>query len=719
MMSDLIFVMDKDERFTFYHTPKDGKLYTPPETFTGKEVSEVMPPHFIEPFREAIEKNRKGEVSELEYWLEIGGEKIWFSALLSPLFSGKEYTGSISIVKDITKQVTTEKDLDKTKRRYKELFENTIIGIYRSTPDGSILLANPALLRMMGYSSFDELSRRNLEKEGFEANYPRSHFKELIEGKGEMVAHEAAWERKDGSILHVRENARVIRDGSGNSIFYEGTVEDITEWKNVEMNLKESEEKFRILSEKSPNMIYIGDGTKIIYVNNKVEEILGYSKEEIYGDEFDFKSTLDKSSIEVAEDMFTRCLNGEEVPPYKLVFINKIGREIPILNSLAPIEYAKKRVIVGIGVEVTDVMEMQQALQEREKNFQTLVDNANDGILIGNRKGNHVYANNMAAKITGFSVEELQNMHMKELAHPDEKKKLLARYNKRMKGEKVPSKYETYILRKNGDKLPVEITAAISLWHGEKADLVIMRDISERKRTEDEMRKQLIKFRLEVGNLYLVKEVTPTFSIEVFDDLLNVGFRGLVASRQTEKEFRSTLDREFDFLWFAEKKGEKILPPKLDKIEKTIDNTPFNTAILLDRMDYLITKNGFSKTLSFVQSLREIAYLSDQIIILSLDPSVMEEREMRLMEKETREIIPLQKAWLPDELFSVLKFVFSQNQMGIKPSYTKVSKAMGISKPTTGKRMRRLVESGYLIESSKGKSKVVELSADGKRLFME
>jgi len=308
LMSDLIFILDKDERFTLYYTPVEGKLYATPQTFIGKKISEIMPPHFSLMFKEALEKNRKGDTAELEYWLEIEGEMAWFSAKVSPLFSGKKFNGTICIVKDIT------------------------------------------------------------------------------------------------------------------------------EWKNAEISLRESEEKFRILSEKSPNMIYIGDGKTILYVNTKVEELLGYSKEEIYMEGFDFKSILDKRSIKIAEEMFTRCLNGEEVTPYKLFFISKTGKQIEILNSLAAIEYEKKKVIVGIGVEVTDILETKMILEEREKNFQTVVDNANDGIMVAMGKSEIVYANNMASLITGFSPGELLQMQIKDIAHPDEITKLLAcRFSAKLK----------------------------------------------------------------------------------------------------------------------------------------------------------------------------------------------------------------------------------------------------------------------------------------------
>ncbi len=118
--------------------------------------------------------------------------------------------------------------LQESEEKYRRVFEDSLIGLYRTTPDGRILMANPALLNMLGYSTLDVLSHRNLEESGFGPASPRSMFADLIETKGEVVGLESAWIRADGSTLYVRENARAIRDGDGNTLYYEGSVEDIT-----------------------------------------------------------------------------------------------------------------------------------------------------------------------------------------------------------------------------------------------------------------------------------------------------------------------------------------------------------------------------------------------------------------------------------------------------------------------------------------------------------
>jgi PAS domain S-box-containing protein len=111
-------------------------------------------------------------------------------------------------------------------------------------------MANPAILRMLGYESFEELAGRNLEKEGFEPAYSRSDFKERIETEGQVMGLESAWKRRDNTILYIRESAKAVRDKFGNTLYYEGTIEDITERKQAEEELRKIQESTQQFNEK-------------------------------------------------------------------------------------------------------------------------------------------------------------------------------------------------------------------------------------------------------------------------------------------------------------------------------------------------------------------------------------------------------------------------------------------------------------------------------------
>jgi PAS domain S-box-containing protein len=103
--------------------------------------------------------------------------------------------------------VRAEEALRSSEKRYRSLFEQSPVGIYRTTPEGSILLANQKLVAMLGYANAEELQGLNLESAGFGTDTPRTQFKEALARDGEVRGFESRWVRKDGTQVVVRETA--------------------------------------------------------------------------------------------------------------------------------------------------------------------------------------------------------------------------------------------------------------------------------------------------------------------------------------------------------------------------------------------------------------------------------------------------------------------------------------------------------------------------------
>jgi two-component system, cell cycle sensor histidine kinase and response regulator CckA len=188
---------------------------------------------------------------------------------------------AIGMVQDITERKRADKAVLESEERFRTLFENAPVGIYRTTPNGRILAGNPAIIRMLGYSSFEDLAARDLNDTGFEPEYSRRQFMERLEREGEVSGLESAWYRQEGEVLYVRENARAIRDESGKTLYYEGTVEDITERKKAEA------ERARLVTaiEQSAEAVVITNlAGDIEYVNPAFTRITGYGREEVLGE---------------------------------------------------------------------------------------------------------------------------------------------------------------------------------------------------------------------------------------------------------------------------------------------------------------------------------------------------------------------------------------------------------------------------------------------------
>jgi PAS domain S-box-containing protein len=113
-MVDLVFALDREGRYTYYHTPDSGvALYASPDEFMGKRFVEIMPARLRDLFTEAFDKNQEGETADCEYWLEMDGEQRWFSAKLSPRIVEGDFVGSVAVVRDITKRKRAEEEIER------------------------------------------------------------------------------------------------------------------------------------------------------------------------------------------------------------------------------------------------------------------------------------------------------------------------------------------------------------------------------------------------------------------------------------------------------------------------------------------------------------------------------------------------------------------------------------------------------------------------------
>jgi PAS domain S-box-containing protein len=242
----------------------------------GKAIQRIAERIEGRPISGALEVRHLSKDGTLKY-LEAKGNIIQYNAKPADLI----------FIRDITERKKAEEAQRESEERFRSLYENSTLGLYRTTPDGRILLANPTLVKMLGYSSFDKLSTKDLEKNGFEPSYPRSRFLEMIEKEGEVRGLETAWLRKDWTTIFVRESARAIRDPQGKTLYYDGTVEDITERIQAEAALRESEEKYRSLVESVSDVIYaIDGGGTITYVSPVVKNAFGFEPDELIGRSF-------------------------------------------------------------------------------------------------------------------------------------------------------------------------------------------------------------------------------------------------------------------------------------------------------------------------------------------------------------------------------------------------------------------------------------------------
>ena len=131
----------------------------------------------------------------------------------------------------------SEHALKESEMLFKNIFNNVLIGLYRTTPAGEILMCNPALVKKLGFDTFEELAQQNLNDRSKNNVFHRDTFLRMMEMHGEIFGFETIWKKKDGSQIHIRENSRAVKDADGRILYFEGSVEDITSQKELEDHL--------------------------------------------------------------------------------------------------------------------------------------------------------------------------------------------------------------------------------------------------------------------------------------------------------------------------------------------------------------------------------------------------------------------------------------------------------------------------------------------------
>ncbi len=157
---------------------------------------------------------------------------------------------------------------------YLDLVKNSLVGLYQTTPEGQIIYANRAILKMLKYDSLEDLVKKNLSKGCYADNNKREVFKKILEEKGEIINFQSEWYTKDGDIIYVKEGARIVRDVNGKIFRYDGYIDNITDFKLTQMSLikatQEAEEASKLKSSFLTNMSH--------EIRTPMNSILGFSE---------------------------------------------------------------------------------------------------------------------------------------------------------------------------------------------------------------------------------------------------------------------------------------------------------------------------------------------------------------------------------------------------------------------------------------------------------
>ncbi|MBL7152430.1 MAG: PAS domain S-box protein [Phycisphaerae bacterium] len=414
-----------------------------------------------------------------------------------------------------------EKVLRRSEAQFKSIFEHMPVGFYRTTPGGRILMANPALVRMLGYSSFEELVQRNLEKEGYEPQYSRSEFKERIEKEGRVVGLESAWVKRDGTTLFIIENSRAIRDEDGNTLYYEGTAEDITERKKTEDTILAERNKLKSVAEAIQSGLTIQDlEYNLTYQNDFMTRIFGeHLGEKCYRVIHGIEQVCDGCPVALS------LKDGESHTSIRKVVLPS-GEITYWENTTSPIRDADGNMISCLKVvnNITDRKRAREALEASEEKFRIITEQSFDVVMMADMDGTLTYASPSALRVFGYRQDEMIGMKVAELVCESDMPKVIQEFKDIAAGKSVEGR-EVRILRKDGSIGVIELHSGPVLRDGEVVGAqASARDITERKEAEEETRKfKTIAERAGYGNAMIDLEGNLIYVNESFAEMHGYG----------------------------------------------------------------------------------------------------------------------------------------------------------------------------------------------------
>lgn len=505
-------------------------------------------------------------------------------------------------IAELERQAKSNKDNPCSESEYKLLVERVPVGIYRTTPDGQIVMANEAFVHMLGYNSFYELTKHKLGTEEIGVDFDRRHYLRKIDEKGELIGFEFELTQKDGKKKFIRETARAVKDSSGNTVYYEGIVEDITEEKISRQIIKDKEERLRRFMDTANDAIFIAeaDTGEIIEANKKAEEILGKPLDEIIG----MKQT-ELHPPEFAEkyiDKFAQHIKSKKAVEDGLFARHSSGKDIPVSVSASVFEFKGKTLVQGVFRDITEQKRIENALKESEERFKTLSNVAEEGILIHD-DGIILDANDALLNMFGYAREEAIGASAFDYIHPDFVEQVrdlvLNDYDK---------PYEIVGVRKNGEEVYCQLIGKPLAYKGKMRRVAVVRDITELKLAQRE---------LKIMNEQLEDRVAERTS-QLEETLEELRFENEERRRTQEELYKAkeklvrALEREIEL---SELKSRFIT--MVSHEYRTPLTVILSSTYILDRLYEMRSKAEFDAHVSRIQdSVKTMTKLLDDVIAI-------------------------------------------------------------------------------------------------------
>ncbi len=404
--------------------------------------------------------------------------------------------GFRGLARDITARKRAEAALRKSEQKFRLIVENIRDIYFRCDLEGKLVMLSRSALTKMGYESFDEIIGHPVSSLYMDPSQREQYLRTLHE-QGYVDDFGVRIRKKDGTPVDVSVSSSFCYDEHGNPVGMEGIIRDITERKKIEGEIGKLAD------------IFINTRTGMVTsVNNRLDimnpayaEMHGWTIEELTG-----RPAMDviaEDSRKAFEENIRQAIEkGHHI--FELDHIRKDGTRFPALHDITVKRDEKGNVLYRIAniQDLTEQKRTEEKLQDSESRYRLLIENAPDGIFV-QTQGRFAYLNKAALHVFGAeSPEELIGRSLFERIHPDslesakERTRLLNEEKKQ-----VPAQDQVY-LKLDGTAVNVSVAPVPIRYEGHDGALVFVRDVTGRRRMEDELRRSEARYRLMADNIH-------------------------------------------------------------------------------------------------------------------------------------------------------------------------------------------------------------------------
>ncbi|HEX9158442.1 MAG TPA: PAS domain S-box protein, partial [Syntrophales bacterium] len=467
-------------------------------------VTDIATQHYVDPaqrdlFIRAIEQ--QGFVRNFEHsTFRKDGSVFWVSVNARVI---RDRRGKITHYEgtheDIQGRKSAEEKQRQSEEKYRHIFENTLVGIFQSSPEGRYISVNPAFARIYGYDSPEDViaSVTEISSQIFVDPEDRRRCLRILNETGILERYEARTRRRDGSIIWTVINSHLVRDSEGRPLLIEGVIEDITERKLAEKALRASEERFFKVFQSNPTPMTIAtiDDGRLIDVNERVIELSGYSREEMIG----------RSAIDIGlwaypherDQLIARLRQTGKLRDGLAHFRTKAGDVRAALWSADVIRLGEEEVILTTIQDISAQVEAQEKLKQSEGKYRLLAENVTDVIWTADFNLEFTYVSPSSERVFGWSPSEWLSLRLQDVLTPGSLERAMRALRQERERLLLPEADESLVTtvelemyRKDGSAGWFEVSAR-SLRDGDgkpTSFIGVTRDISQRKKAEMALR---------------------------------------------------------------------------------------------------------------------------------------------------------------------------------------------------------------------------------------